>query len=49
MEDTTADELGEKGKSGILKNMQTRMEYLSNKEHKVVFHYTPKHASCNVL
>lgn len=44
-ENTTQEELGKKGKNGILKNKVTRTCYLQNATHKIRFIYTPKHCS----
>jgi len=38
-------DLGLKGKSGILQNMPSRKKYLENKEHRIRFVYVPKHCS----
>ena len=39
------DELGEKGKEGILQNLVSRTEFLQDEKHRVRFIYTPKHCS----
>ena len=40
-----SDELGEKGKTGVLQSLSSRAAFLSDPAHRIQFVYVPKHTS----
>jgi len=43
--DIDTNSLGEKGRSGILKDRHSRQAFLSDPLHRIHFYFVPKHAS----
>lgn len=44
-QENDTQDLGSKGKVGILKSKKSRIKYLENQQHRIQFVYTPKHCS----